>query len=87
MIKNYILDTNVLLLAPDSIYKFDDNNVIITIGVIEELDRFKKDESELGKNARHISRSLDVLRYNSYSSNDFNLYMPLQGLITSLVLT
>lgn len=62
MTKNYVIDTNVLLLDPEAIFKFEDNNVIIPIGVIEELDRFKKDQTELGKNARHISRSLDVLR-------------------------
>jgi PhoH-like ATPase len=62
MIKSYVLDTNVLLLDPEAMFKFEDNNVIIPIGVIEELDRFKKDQSELGKNARQISRLLDDLR-------------------------
>ena len=62
MVKNYVLDTNVLLLDPNAITQFEDNNVIIPIGVIEELDKFKKDQSELGKNARHVSRSLDILR-------------------------
>ena len=62
MIKNYVIDTNVLLLDPEAIFKFEDNNVIIPIGVIEELDKFKKDQSELGKNARQVSRSLDILR-------------------------
>jgi len=62
MIKNYVLDTNVLLLDPQAISKFEDNNIIIPIGVIEELDKFKKDQSELGRNAREVSRSLDQLR-------------------------
>jgi PhoH-like ATPase len=62
MIKNYIIDTNILLLDPEALFKFEDNNIIIPIGVIEELDKFKKDQSELGKNARHVSRTLDVLR-------------------------
>ena len=62
MIKNYVLDTNVLLLDPDAMFKFEDNNVIIPIGVIEELDKFKRDLTELGKNARHVSRALDILR-------------------------
>jgi len=50
-------------------FRFEDNNVIIPIGVIEELDRFKKEQSELGKNARHVSRSLDILRHEGDLKN------------------
>lgn len=60
--KNFVLDTNVLLHDPRSIYSFDDNTVIIPIYVIEELDQFKKDMSELGRNARQIARYLDAHR-------------------------
>ena len=60
--KNFILDTNVLLHDPRSIYAFGDNNVIIPIYVIEELDQFKKDLSELGRNARMVARYLDSFR-------------------------
>ncbi len=60
--KNFILDTNVLLHDPRSIYSFDDNTVIIPIYVIEELDSFKKDMSELGRNARQVARYLDKHR-------------------------
>ena len=69
MIKNYILDTCVLLQDPDSIFKFDENNVIIPIGVIEELDEKKKLQDELGKNARQVSRYLDEI---SNSEGDIN---------------
>lgn len=62
MIKNIILDTNCLLTDGDCIYKFDDNNVIIPMQVIEELDKFKRDQTEIGKNARKVSRTLDILR-------------------------
>ncbi|MFC1854922.1 PhoH family protein [Thermodesulfobacteriota bacterium] len=62
MKKNYVLDTNVLLHDPQSINKFADNNIIIPITVIEEIDRFKKDLNEIGRNARFISRELDELR-------------------------
>ena len=61
-IKNFILDTNVLLHDPSSIFKFADNNVIIPLCVIEEIDNFKKEMSELGRNARTIGRTLDSLR-------------------------
>lgn len=60
--KNFIIDTNVLLQDPEAIYNFEENTVIIPIGVIEELDTFKKDPGALGKNSRQISRQLDVLR-------------------------
>src|SRR5688572_5079609 len=60
--KNFILDTNVLLHDPRSIYSFGDNNVVVPIYVIEELDQFKKDLSELGRNARMIARYLDGFR-------------------------
>lgn len=62
MKKTYVLDTNVLLHDPQCIFKFEDNDLIIPITVIEEIDGFKKDLSETGRNARHISRILDKLR-------------------------
>ena len=60
--KNYILDTNVLLHDPHSLLNFEDNAVLIPIEVIEEIDRFKRESTELGQNARAVSRSLDTLR-------------------------
>jgi PhoH-like ATPase len=62
MKKNYVLDTNVLLHDPRAIFRFEDNNVIIPIYVIEEVDQFKREGSERGRNARHIARALDELR-------------------------
>ena len=60
--KNYILDTNVLLHDPNSLVNFDDNNVVVPIEVIEEIDRFKRESTELGRNARTVSRMLDGFR-------------------------
>ena len=62
MKKNFVLDTNVLLHDPRSIFSFDDNNVVIPIYVIEEIDNFKRDLSSLGRNARAVARSLDDFR-------------------------
>lgn len=62
MKKNYVLDTNVLLHDPRAIFRFEDNDVIIPIYVIEEVDQFKREGSERGRNARTISRLLDELR-------------------------
>ena len=60
--KTYILDTNVLLHDPQAIYKFQDNTVIVPLTVFEEIDRFKKEQSETGRNARQISREIDGFR-------------------------
>jgi PhoH-like ATPase len=60
--KNFVLDTNVLLHDPRSIFGFGDNDVIIPIYVIEEIDNFKRDLSTLGRNARQVSRYLDEFR-------------------------
>ena len=62
MKKNYVLDTNVLLHDPRAIFKFEDNNVVIPIYCIEEVDQFKREGSERGRNARTICRILDELR-------------------------
>ena len=62
MKKNYVLDTNVLLHDPYAIFKFEDNDLILPIYVIEEIDTFKRENTERGRNARTISRLLDALR-------------------------
>ena len=62
MKKNFVLDTNVLLHDPRSLFSFGDNNVVIPIYVIEEIDNFKRDLSSLGRNARQVARYLDEFR-------------------------
>lgn len=62
MKKTYILDTNILLHDPNAIFHFEENNVVIPLKVIEEIDKFKRDQSELGRNARQVSRALDAVR-------------------------
>lgn len=62
MKKTFVLDTNVLLFDPQAIFKFADHSLFIPFVVIEELDRFKKDQNENGRNARHFARIVDELR-------------------------
>ena len=62
MKKTFILDTNVLLHDPKALFAFGDNDVVVPIYVIEEIDKFKRDLSELGRNARQVSRILDAYR-------------------------
>lgn len=58
----FILDANVLLYEPDSIFAYPDAHVIIPISVIEEIDRFKREFNEVGRNARLVSQILDRIR-------------------------
>jgi PhoH-like ATPase len=62
MKKRYVLDTNVLLHDPYAIFKFEDNDLILPIYVLEEIDQFKRDNTERGRNARTVSRLLDAQR-------------------------
>lgn len=59
MKKLFVLDTNVLLNDPHSIFKFADNDVIISIAVIEQIDHFKREQSEVARSARLVSHLLD----------------------------
>ncbi|MBM9616012.1 PhoH family protein [Desulfobulbus rhabdoformis] len=60
--KHFVLDTNVLLHSNAAITCFADNTVVLPMTVIEELDKFKKNNDELGRNARQVIRTLDQLR-------------------------
>ena len=64
MKKTFILDTNVLIHDPNSIFSFKDNKVILPIYVIEEIDKLKRSEGEKGRNARVTARLIDDLRKN-----------------------
>ncbi len=60
-VKTFVLDTNVLLHSPVALDVFDDNHVVLAMDVLEELDNFKTQSSELGRNARETIRKLDAL--------------------------
>jgi PhoH-like ATPase len=60
--KAFVLDTNVLLHDPESLFVFADNKVVIPMTVIEELDMLKHRNDELGRNSRLVSRKIDLLR-------------------------
>lgn len=66
--KNYVLDTNVLIHDPEAIFKFQDNDVFIPINVIEEVDQFKREGTERGRNCRQFCRTLDDLRTENGTS-------------------
>ncbi|ACT02542.1 PhoH family protein [Paenibacillus sp. JDR-2] len=66
MKKIFVLDTNVLLHDPQSLFAFEDNEVIIPAVVLEEIDSKKRLADELGRNARSISRLLDGMRVEGH---------------------
>jgi PhoH-like ATPase len=69
-VKHFVLDTNILLHDPRAVTQFADNEVVIPIFVIEEIDNFKKEASELGRNAREVARLLDRLRADGARLSD-----------------
>lgn len=52
--KNYVIDTNVLIQAPNALWAFQENRIVIPLVVVEELDHLKKAEGEKGANARKL---------------------------------
>ncbi len=60
--KHFVLDTNILIHDPGAIFQFGDNEVVLPIYVLEEVDQFKKEASERGRNSREVARMLDKLR-------------------------
>jgi PhoH-like ATPase len=61
-LKNFVIDTNVVINDPHCILKFGENNVIIPLVVLEEIDNFKKGNSSRAGAARTVTRLLDDLR-------------------------
>lgn len=61
MVKNFVLDTNVLLHDPGCLNRFKDNHICVLVDVLAELDRFKSEQSERGANARRVHRRLTEL--------------------------
>jgi PhoH-like ATPase len=60
--KTFVVDTNVLLHNPNALFAFAEHHVVIPMVVLEELDRFKAANNELGQNSREVARALDRLR-------------------------
>ncbi len=58
--KLFVLDTNVLLHDPSSLFRFEEHDIFLPMMTLEELDHQKKGMSEVARNARQVSRSLDA---------------------------
>jgi len=62
--KLFVLDTNVLMHDPSSLFRFEEHDVYLPMMTLEELDNHKKGMSEVARNARQVSRTLDGLVAN-----------------------
>lgn len=72
-VRKIVVDTNVILFDALAIRKFKDSDIHIPISVIEEVDRFKRDLGENGRNARQFSRFIDTLRAQGKLSEGIEL--------------
>ncbi|AXA89783.1 PhoH family protein [Massilia sp. YMA4] len=63
--KLFVLDTNVLMHDPTSLFRFEEHDVFLPMMTLEELDNHKKGMSEVARNARQVSRTLDALVANT----------------------
>jgi PhoH-like ATPase len=63
--KLFVLDTNVLMHDPSSLFRFEEHDVYLPMMTLEELDNHKKGMSEVARNARQVSRTLDALVANT----------------------
>ena len=59
--KLFVLDTNVLLHDPMCLFRFEEHDIFLPMIVLEELDGHKKGMTEVARNARQTSRTLDAL--------------------------
>ncbi len=60
-IKLFVLDTNVLMHDPTSLFRFEEHDVFLPMATLEELDQNKKGMTEVARNARQASRFLDEI--------------------------
>ncbi len=69
--KIFVLDTNVLLHDWKSIFKFEENDIVIPLAVLEELDKFKKGDGTINYNAREFARKADEISDKVTGANGF----------------
>ena len=76
--KLFVLDTNVLMHDPSSIFRFQEHDIFLPMVTLEELDGHKKGMSDVARNARQVSRSIDQLL--GHSMNQIEEGIPLNAL-------
>ncbi|XHS76426.1 PhoH family protein [Burkholderiaceae bacterium UC74_6] len=81
VIKLFVLDTNVLMHDPMSLFRFEEHDVYLPMITLEELDGHKKGMTEVARNVRQVSRELDSLAADLKTSNieEMAKGLPLDG--------
>lgn len=74
----FVLDTNVLLHDPTSLFRFEEHDVFLPMTTLEELDNHKNGTTDIARNAREVSRSID--RLIEASSGAISQGCPLNGI-------
>ena len=74
MKKIYLLDTNVIMHDPTSLFAFEDNMVIIPLVVLDELDKHKTGQTQIAAHARVAIRSMDKMRSHIPQSKDYGYW-------------
>ena len=77
--KLFVLDTNVLMHDPTSLFRFEEHDIFLPMVTIEELDSNKKGMSEVARNARQVSRYLDALLDSGERDMDKGIPLASQG--------
>lgn len=77
--KLFVLDTNVLMHDPTSLFRFEEHDIYLPIFVLEELDNNKKGMTEVARNARQASRFLDSLICESTHNIDAGVPLQMPG--------
>jgi len=77
--KLFVLDTNVLMHDPTSLFRFEEHDIFLPMATIEELDANKKGMSEVARNARQVSRFLDGLLNQNEADIDNGIPLGSQG--------
>jgi PhoH-like ATPase len=77
--KLFVLDTNVLMHDPTSLFRFEEHDVYLPMATLEELDNNKKGMSEVARNARQASRYLDAIVSNSIADITAGIPLSEQG--------
>lgn len=78
--KTYVLDTNVLLADPNALFAFEEHDVVLPFIVLEELDRHKSRQDEIGANAREAGRYLhNLIKTKTRQTLQKGVSLPQQG--------
>ncbi|BAV80842.1 PhoH family protein [Vibrio phage RYC] len=79
MVKKFVIDTNVLINDPQSILKFEENDVVIPLTVLEELDNQKSSDREIARDARAAIRQIDALVKDNADKAHTGIDLPTGG--------